>query len=64
MNDVAYRLYRVTGDEGHLRLARLFDKAAFLEPLIAGRDALAGHHANTHLAQVRGDEERVNRERT
>ncbi|KAG1655843.1 hypothetical protein FOA52_008285 [Chlamydomonas sp. UWO 241] len=51
MNDVMYRLYSVTRDAGHLRLARAFDKTAFLQPLTQGRDVLAGHHANTHLAQ-------------
>ena len=68
MNDVMYRMYRRLGDgtvggtnsnagaAAHLRLARLFDKPRWFEPLAAGRDALAGLHANTHLAQVRSAE--------
>ena len=35
------------------RLARLFTKPAFYEPLVALEDPLSGLHANTHLAQVR-----------
>lgn len=34
------------------RLAQLFTKPNFYEPLLAGEDPLAGLHANTHLAQV------------
>ena len=34
------------------RLARLFTKPAFYEPLVALEDPLSGLHANTHLAQV------------
>lgn len=48
-----YRLYRITHDPEHLRMASLFDKDNFYQPLIAGQDALPGRHANTHLAQVR-----------
>ena len=34
------------------RLARLFVRPDFFEPLVAGNDPLAGLHANTYLAQV------------
>ncbi len=34
------------------RLARLFVRPEFFEPLVAGNDPLAGLHANTYLAQV------------
>ena len=34
------------------RLAGAFIKPSFFRPLLQGRDALAGIHANTHLAQV------------
>ncbi|MEW5298075.1 MAG: hypothetical protein WDW36_001236 [Sanguina aurantia] len=58
MNDVMYRLYRITHDPEHLRMASLFDKDNFYKPLIAGQDVLPGRHANTHLAQVVGFAER------
>jgi Beta-L-arabinofuranosidase, GH127 len=53
MNELGYNLYQVTRNEEHLRLAGLFDKAAFFDPLTRGADVLSGIHANTHLAQVR-----------
>ena len=34
------------------RLSGMFVKPAFFSPLAAEQDALAGNHANTHLAQV------------
>ena len=34
------------------RLARLFVRPEFFDPLVAGNDPLAGLHANTYLAQV------------
>ena len=37
------------------RLAGLFVKPSFYEPLVALQDPLAGLHANTHLAQVSKD---------
>jgi DUF1680 family protein len=55
MNDVMYRLYSRTKDPDHLRMARLFDKMNFFEPMVSNQDILAGHHANTHLAQVKGN---------
>ena len=33
-------------------MAELFTKPSFYDPLLAGKDPLAGFHANTHLAQV------------
>ncbi|GAX76447.1 hypothetical protein CEUSTIGMA_g3892.t1 [Chlamydomonas eustigma] len=54
MNDVMYRLYSRTKDLDHLRMAKLFDKKNFYEPMVSNQDILAGHHANTHLAQVVG----------
>ncbi len=52
MNDVMYSLYGRTNDQDHLRMAQLFDKKKFFDPVAAGKDMLAGLHANTHLAQV------------
>ncbi|KDD72598.1 hypothetical protein H632_c3143p0, partial [Helicosporidium sp. ATCC 50920] len=51
---VLYELHAMTGNETLASCARLFDKPAFWDPLSRGRDALAGLHANTHLAQVNG----------
>jgi DUF1680 family protein len=59
MNDVLYRLFRKSGNPDHLRMARLFDKKVFFDPMAANRDVLGGHHANTHLAQVVGWSERA-----
>jgi hypothetical protein len=33
MNEVAYNIYAITGDEDHRRLGDLFYKAAFMDPL-------------------------------
>lgn len=49
-----YRLYRVTRQPSHLQLARWFDKPRWWDALARGDDPLPYSHANTHLAQVRG----------
>ncbi|GHE68490.1 hypothetical protein GCM10014715_22730 [Streptomyces spiralis] len=54
MNDVLTRLYQVTGDSAHLRTAQRFDHEDLYAPLAAGRDELAGRHANTEIAKVVG----------
>lgn len=54
MNDVLDRLYLLTGDPAHLRTARRFDHEELYAPLAAGRDELAGRHANTEIAKVVG----------
>ncbi|MEV0210445.1 beta-L-arabinofuranosidase domain-containing protein [Streptomyces sp. NPDC050788] len=54
MNDVLTRLYQVTGDPTHLRTAQRFDHEDLYTPLAAGRDELAGRHANTEIAKVVG----------
>eukprot|EP00249_Psilotum_nudum_P006618 c19938_g1_i1 orf=460-3195(+) len=54
MNDVLYRLYTLTGDRRHLRLAHLFDKPCFLGILAVQADSLSGFHANTHIPVVVG----------
>ncbi|DBA96514.1 hypothetical protein WJX77_003023 [Trebouxia sp. C0004] len=54
MSEVLHNLYKVTQDKAHLRLAGLFVKPSFYEPLVALQDPLPGLHANTHLAQVNG----------
>ncbi|KXZ56392.1 hypothetical protein GPECTOR_1g348 [Gonium pectorale] len=54
MNEILYRLHRITGDRMHLEFARVFDKRVFLRDMVNGRDNLYDMHANTHLAQVVG----------
>lgn len=54
MNDVLARLHLATGDAAHLRTARRFDHESLYGPLAAGRDELAGHHANTEIAKIVG----------
>ncbi|MBT2415904.1 glycoside hydrolase family 127 protein [Streptomyces sp. ISL-12] len=54
MNDVLTRLYLETGDPAHLRTARRFDHEELYAPLAAGRDELAGRHANTEIAKIVG----------
>lgn len=54
MHEALLNVYATTGRPEHLKLARRFQKRAFLEPLARGDDPLAGIHANTHLPQVIG----------
>ncbi|WP_030665211.1 glycoside hydrolase family 127 protein [Streptomyces cellulosae] len=54
MNDVLTRLHQETGDPAHLRTARRFDHEELYAPLAAGRDELAGRHANTEIAKIVG----------
>lgn len=54
MNEVAADVYALTGDERHLALAQRFYHKAILDPLAAGRDELAGKHANTQVPKLIG----------
>lgn len=54
MNDVLTRLHLLSGDPAHLRTARRFDHEELYAPLAAGRDELAGRHANTEIAKIVG----------
>jgi DUF1680 family protein len=54
MNDVLHKLYAVTNDPEHLKLASVFDRNWFSQPLYEGKDILAGLHSNTHLPVVIG----------
>lgn len=58
MNDVMYQLYRVSGNPAHLTMAHLFDAPVWFTPLMNSTDALAGQHANTHLALTVGGAQR------
>ncbi|MFC6092591.1 glycoside hydrolase family 127 protein [Saccharothrix lopnurensis] len=54
MNEVLANLHQLTGDPAHLTAARYFDHAEVFDPLAAGRDALAGYHANTQIPKALG----------
>src|SRR5665647_3954280 len=54
MNDVLHNLYAVSKDPAHLKLASLFDRKWFTQPLYEGLDILPGLHSNTHLPLVIG----------
>jgi DUF1680 family protein len=54
MNEVLYKLYKISGDPRHLALADMFDPEWFSAPLSEGEDILSGLHSNTHAALVNG----------
>lgn len=54
MNDVLHQLYAVSKNTEHLKLAQLFDRNWFKNPLVNGVDILAGLHSNTHIVLVNG----------
>ncbi|MDP4209379.1 MAG: glycoside hydrolase family 127 protein [Bacteroidota bacterium] len=54
MNEVLYKLYKISGDPKHLALAKVFDREWFLIPLSKNNDILSGLHSNTHLVLVNG----------
>jgi hypothetical protein len=54
MNEVLHNLYAVSKDTIHLKLAAIFDRKWFSQPLAQGKDILPGLHSNTHLALVNG----------
>jgi uncharacterized protein len=54
MNEVLYKLYKVTNDPAHLALAKLFDRDWFLGPLSRNENILSGLHSNTHIVLVNG----------
>lgn len=56
LNDTFAALYELTGEERYLREAGRFAHRAILDPLIQGRDALDGLHANTQIPKVVGYE--------
>ncbi|MBO9707915.1 MAG: glycoside hydrolase family 127 protein [Caulobacter sp.] len=47
-------LYAITGDARWLQTAERLRHRAFVDPLLAGRDALAGLHANTQIPKAVG----------
>ena len=54
MNEVLHNLYAVSKNEKHLKLAKLFDRSWFYQPLMDGKDILSGLHSNTHIVLVNG----------
>ncbi len=54
MNEVLWKLYRVTKNEKYASLAKVFDRDWFAVPLAENRDILSGLHANTHIVLVNG----------
>lgn len=54
MNEVLQNLYAVSKDSVHLKLASIFDRKWFSQPLAEGKDILSGLHSNTHLPLVNG----------
>lgn len=54
MNDVLYKLYKISRDPRHLALAKIFDRNWFLIPLSRDEDILSGLHSNTHIVLVNG----------
>lgn len=54
MNEVLHNLYAISKDEKHLKLAEIFDRKWFFQPLADGKDILSGLHSNTHIVLVNG----------
>ncbi len=54
MNEVLYKLYRLSDNSRHFSLAETFDQDWFLNPLSKNEDILSGLHSNTHIVLVNG----------
>ncbi len=54
MNEVLHNLYTISKNPDHLRLAQVFDRKWFYQPLTDGKDILSGLHSNTHIVLVNG----------
>lgn len=54
MNEVLYKLYKISKDPQHLVLAKIFDRDWFAVPLSENEDILSGLHSNTHIVLVNG----------
>ncbi len=54
MNEVLYKLYKISKDPKHLMLAKIFDRNWFIMPLSKNKNILNGLHSNTHLVLVNG----------
>ncbi len=54
MNEVLFKLYKVSKNPKHLALAKIFSRDWFLNPLVENEDILSGLHSNTHIVLVNG----------
>jgi hypothetical protein len=54
MNEILYKLFVISKNPKHLKLAKLFDREWFSTPLSQGKDILSGLHSNTHIVLVNG----------
>ncbi|MGC8825197.1 MAG: beta-L-arabinofuranosidase domain-containing protein [Bacteroidales bacterium] len=54
LNEVFVQVGQITGDSRYFALARRFSHRAILQPLVEGKDSLAGLHANTQIPKVIG----------
>jgi DUF1680 family protein len=54
MNESLAELYAITGNEQYLQLAEKFYHEEVLDPLVEGKDSLAGKHANTQVPKAIG----------
>ena len=54
MNEVLHNLFALSHNPDHLKLAKLFDRDWFFQPLASGKDILSGLHSNTHIVLVNG----------
>lgn len=57
LNEIFAHVYSITGEQKYLQLARRFSDHSILDPLLAGKDALNGLHANTQIPKVIGFEQ-------
>ena len=55
MIETLAEIYQLTNDRKYLETARRFYHEAIMRPLLEGRDALAGIHANTQIPKVVGE---------
>jgi DUF1680 family protein len=54
MREVLVEIHHLTGEQRYLATANRFYHHAVLDPLVAGRDELAGKHANTQIPKITG----------
>ncbi|MFB6318161.1 beta-L-arabinofuranosidase domain-containing protein [Saccharicrinis sp. FJH54] len=54
INETLAELYNYTGDEKYLKLSRVFQHKAIIDPIEKGEDILAGKHANTQIPKFVG----------
>jgi len=54
INESLAELYSCTGNKKHLELSRTFHHQEILDPIIEGKDVLAGKHSNTQIPKFIG----------